>query len=85
MEAAITSETSVNFYQTTRRNHPEDNYLHIRRRENLKSHHYEALSFIKYRVSINYSPHSHSTHIAFSFTVVIVPLVDRLRNKEKMS
>jgi hypothetical protein len=26
MEAASTSETSVNFYQTTRRNNPEDNH-----------------------------------------------------------
>jgi hypothetical protein len=33
MEAASTSETSVNFYQTTQRNNPEDS----RRRENLKS------------------------------------------------
>jgi hypothetical protein len=31
-------EESVNFYQTTRRNNPEDSHLHIRRRENLKSH-----------------------------------------------
>jgi hypothetical protein len=38
MEAASTSETSVNFYQTTRRYYPEDNHLHIRRRENLKSY-----------------------------------------------
>jgi hypothetical protein len=30
--------TSVNFYQTTRRNIPEGSYLHTRRRENLKSH-----------------------------------------------
>jgi hypothetical protein len=37
MEAASTSETSVNFYQTIRRNNPEDSYLHICRRENLKS------------------------------------------------
>jgi hypothetical protein len=29
MEAASTSETSVNFYQTTRRNIPEDSHLHI--------------------------------------------------------
>jgi hypothetical protein len=29
MEAANTSETSVNFYQTTRRNNPEDSHLHI--------------------------------------------------------
>jgi hypothetical protein len=34
--AASTSETSVNFYQTIRRNIPEDSYLHTRRRENLK-------------------------------------------------
>jgi hypothetical protein len=38
MEAARTSETSVNFYQTTRRNNSEDSHLHTRRRENLKSH-----------------------------------------------
>jgi hypothetical protein len=38
MEAASTSETSVNFYQTTRRNTPEDSHLHTRRRENLESH-----------------------------------------------
>jgi hypothetical protein len=38
MEAASISETSVNFYQTTRRYIPEDSYLHTRRRENLKSH-----------------------------------------------
>jgi hypothetical protein len=29
MEAASTSETSVNFYQTTRRSNPEDNHLYI--------------------------------------------------------
>jgi hypothetical protein len=38
MEAVSTSETSVNFYQTARRNIPEDSHLHTRRRENLKSH-----------------------------------------------
>jgi hypothetical protein len=27
MEAASTSETSANFYQTTRRNNPEDSHL----------------------------------------------------------
>jgi hypothetical protein len=36
MEAASTSETSVNFCQTTRRYNPEDSHLHTRRRENLK-------------------------------------------------
>jgi hypothetical protein len=28
MEASSTSETSVCFYQTTRRNNPEDSYLY---------------------------------------------------------
>jgi hypothetical protein len=41
MEAASTSETSVNFCQTTRRNNPEDSHLHTRRRENLKFHRYK--------------------------------------------
>jgi hypothetical protein len=35
---ASTSETSVNFYQTTRLNNPEDSHLHTRRHENLKSY-----------------------------------------------
>jgi hypothetical protein len=38
MEAASTSEMSVNFYQTTRRNNPADSHLCTRRRENFKSH-----------------------------------------------
>jgi hypothetical protein len=33
-----TSETSVSFYETTRRNIPLGCHLHTRRRENLKSH-----------------------------------------------
>jgi hypothetical protein len=37
MEAARTSETSVNFYQTTWRYNPEHSHLHIHHRENLKS------------------------------------------------
>jgi hypothetical protein len=37
VEAASMSETSVNFYQTTRRDIPEDRLLHTHR-ENLKSH-----------------------------------------------
>jgi hypothetical protein len=38
MEAASTTKTSVNIYQTTLRNNPEDSHLYIRRHENLKSH-----------------------------------------------
>jgi hypothetical protein len=36
MEAASTSETSVDVYQTTWRYNPEDSHLHTRRREYLK-------------------------------------------------
>jgi hypothetical protein len=38
MAATNTSETSLNVYQTTRHDIPEDIHLHTRRRENLKSH-----------------------------------------------
>jgi hypothetical protein len=38
VEAVSTSGTSVNFYQITRLNFPENSHLHISRRENLKSH-----------------------------------------------
>jgi hypothetical protein len=38
MEAASTSEMTVNFYQTTRHITPDDSNFHTRRRENLKSH-----------------------------------------------
>jgi hypothetical protein len=38
MEAVGISETSVNFYESTWRNIPEDSHIHIRHRENLKSH-----------------------------------------------
>jgi hypothetical protein len=45
MEAARTSETSVYFHQTTRRNNPEDSHLHTSRRENMKP--YLVISYNK--------------------------------------
>jgi hypothetical protein len=38
MEAARTSETLVNFYQTTWHYNPEDSHLHTHCHENLKSY-----------------------------------------------
>jgi hypothetical protein len=37
MEAGSTSETSVIFYETARRDIPQDSHLHTRCRENMKS------------------------------------------------
>jgi hypothetical protein len=38
MEAGSTSETAVNFYETTWCNISDDSHRHTHRRENLKSH-----------------------------------------------
>jgi hypothetical protein len=46
IEAARTSETLVNFYQTARRYNPEDSHLRTHRRENLKSHLYSVYSML---------------------------------------
>jgi hypothetical protein len=66
MKAASTSETSVNFYQTTRRNNPEDSHLHTRRRENLKSHLvnlYEAtLHYIRIYEALRIKKNFFTTH-----------------------
>jgi hypothetical protein len=57
MEAARTSETLVNFYQTTRCYNPEDINLHTHRRENLKSYQvflWELEENIAYPVQVYY-------------------------------
>jgi hypothetical protein len=54
MEAAVISETSVNFYQTTRRNFPEDSH-HIRRRENLNSHRRSVSYRFLFEHAVNYT------------------------------
>lgn len=41
-EVVTSSETSINFYQTTWRNMPEDSHIHARRREDLNLTKYEA-------------------------------------------
>jgi hypothetical protein len=56
MEAASTSETLVNFYQTTRRNNSEDSRLHNRHRKNLTALaitvHTQPLHQIRFVVSV---------------------------------
>jgi hypothetical protein len=43
LPAVSTSKKPVSFYQSTRRNIPEDSHPHTRRRQNMKSH--QANSF----------------------------------------
>lgn len=46
MQSVITSETSVNFYHTSKRKIPEDSHLHAFRREKLKCHRKQKLMLI---------------------------------------
>lgn len=48
VESVITSETSVNIYQTRQRNIPEDGHLYTRRQESLKSHHIHTLRYRRF-------------------------------------
>jgi hypothetical protein len=60
MEAASTSEASVNFYQTTGCNIPEDNHLHTDCCENLKSKQYQILTnfmWMQLYVSLEFALH----------------------------
>jgi hypothetical protein len=57
MEATSTSEMLVNFYQTTRRNNPEDSHLHTHHLENLKSHKLQRKQNIK--IKNDYSEKAH--------------------------
>jgi hypothetical protein len=52
MEAARTSETSVDIQLRTRQYIPEDSELHIRRRESLKSHKLYANSPVTVKVKV---------------------------------
>jgi hypothetical protein len=65
MEAARTSETLVNFYQTTRRYNPEESHLRTDGRKNLKSYYpriilEELRKIIRYGLQ-NLEPSKHET------------------------
>jgi hypothetical protein len=73
MDAASTSETSVNFYKTTRHNIPEDSHLHTHRRENLNSHQVNALhnlrpSFFKIHFIVTIYAWNSQVSLSYSFS-----------------
>jgi hypothetical protein len=66
MEAVRTSETLVNFYQSTRRYKPEDSHLRAHHRENLKFYYETGVRFsIEHQT--NYNPRT-----KLSFEVVCI-------------
>jgi hypothetical protein len=79
MEAARTSETLVNFYQTTRRYNPADSHLRTHRRENLRP---QVIQFIIYFlfliiIAIKYSrcAVSFQTEIAKRLNAIIAQIL----------
>jgi hypothetical protein len=65
MKAPRTSQTSVNFYQTTRRHNPEDSHLHTRRRESLKS--YNAYEFTINSLTNEFNQSMSSYDLVYNF------------------
>jgi hypothetical protein len=63
MEAASTSETAVNIYQTTQRYNPEDSHFHTHHCENLKS--YLILHLIPLN-TVHYLQHN-AVHSLYTF------------------
>jgi hypothetical protein len=62
MVAVSISETSVNFYQTTRHNIPRGSHLQTRQRDNLKSN---FLNVLIYRIKIHLYRFSSFCHFIF--------------------
>jgi hypothetical protein len=73
MEAGRTSETLVNFYQTTRSYNPEDSHLRTHRRENLKSHlgNGQTAIFICENTEDNYNIFAEFDASEFSFSFAV--------------
>jgi hypothetical protein len=84
-EAARSSETLVNFYQTTRCYNPEDNNLHTHRRENLKSYTEvswpRSLHLILSHINPVHILHRVSLHLENEYTPLEYFDVNRLRFK----
>jgi hypothetical protein len=56
IQAANTSETSANLYQTTRRINLEDSHHHTLRRENLKPHQYIVPHYYRNKATMDWIP-----------------------------
>jgi hypothetical protein len=84
MEAARTSETLINFYQTTRRYNPEDSHLRIHRRENLK---YYLKQFYFSYPHVNYSEVSlgGGSQLSMTLMTMILPFGQIMSHKKLAS
>jgi hypothetical protein len=82
MEAAGTSKTSVNFYQTFRRNNPEDSHLHTRRRENQKSQNNQRTISRNYLMDLTATLHYQlSSEFRFGFCLSVYKVTRNLSSK----
>jgi hypothetical protein len=72
MEAERTSERSVDIQLRTRQYIPEDSELHIRRRENLKSHDYILVHNLSLRIL--FCPRSDSCSLLHFLLVCNIPI-----------
>jgi hypothetical protein len=61
IDTARTSETLTDFYQTTRRNNPEDGHLRTHRREKLKSHKFVCFVFVSFMLHAYPFPFNETT------------------------
>jgi hypothetical protein len=68
--ARCTSETSVNFNQTSRCNNPADGHLHTHRSENLKSHRGEKNDQQLRAISTSRKP-TRTKHISYDETEIL--------------
>jgi hypothetical protein len=66
MEAARSSETSVNFYQTTRCYNPEDSHLRTNCRKNLKSYVINCIHCVRLYSVHNIEDTKHSSQVVSS-------------------
>jgi lysozyme family protein len=80
MGAVRTSETSINFYETRRRNVPTCRHLYCRRRENPKSHKFNLFSLNRYEQQLRQWLGNGDCAIINAWLLPVSPWVNRLES-----